>query len=626
MNSRDTRSSERGVAQSPENMPPRRGILEFARNLVSVLGHSRYALSLVWSANRSLAIGMCLLTLVASVLPAATAFVGAKIVDSVVGAISQPDSGAHAVAFRWVLVEGLLVVSLAATNRGIFLMQHLLRGQLGQHIFGLIAEKALSMELAQFEDADIYDKLVRARQEASTRPISIVKWTFAFIQSVVSLCTFGAILVHFSPWAIIIMPLCGLPVFLAESKFSGDAFLLYRWRSPEGRKQLYLESVALDDDHVKEVKLFGLGALLVRRHRAIYNDLYAADKELLVGRSTWCFLLGLIGTAALYSVYAAIVTATIATRITLGQMTMYLLLFRQSQSAISSGLAAVGGMYEDNLYLSILSDYLSIPVRPPRGAGRAGPVFNDGVRFEGVSFRYPGSDEFAVSDVDLHIKPGESLAIVGTNGSGKSTLIKLLTRLYEPTSGRILLDGLDLQEWDESALRERIGVIFQDFVQYNWLVGENIGVGDVHHFDDESRWRDAAEKGMAAPFIAALPSGYGTQLGKWFKSGRQLSGGQWQAVALARAFMRTRADILVLDEPTSAMDASVEADVFENFRERSFGKIAVLISHRFSTVRMADRIIVVEGGRIVERGSHDELMLAGESYARLFTMQANGYR
>ncbi|MCF7223767.1 ABC transporter ATP-binding protein/permease [Lysobacter sp. TLK-CK17T] len=569
---------------------------------------------------------MCILTLAAGVLPAAIAYVGAKIVDAVLAAISQPDSTAHGTAFGWVVVEGLLVACMAATQRAVTLLQHLLRGQLSQHVFEMIAKKALAMELAQFEDADIYDKLVRARQEAPTRPISIIRHIFALIQSVVSLCTFGAILVSFSPWTVATLLLCGLPAFLAESKFSGDAFLLHRWRSPEGRKQLYLENVALDDDHVKEVKLFGLGPLLLKRHRDIYSNLYAADKKLLVGRNTWGFFLGLIGTAALYSVYASIVMAAIAAQITLGQMTMYLMLFRQGQSAISAGLAAVGGMYEDNLYLSILFDYLRTPVKQRSGADSVGPMQDDGIRFEKVSFRYPGSEEFALVDIDLRIKPGESLAIVGTNGSGKSTLIKLLTRLYEPTSGRILLDGLDLQEWSESALRDRVGVIFQDFVHYNWLVGENIGVGDADYFEDESRWREAAVKGMAAPFITSLPSGYRTQLGKWFRSGRQLSGGQWQAIALARAFMRTRADILVLDEPTSAMDASVEADVFESFRERSLGKIAILISHRFSTVRMADRIIVVEGGRIVERGNHDELMRAGERYARLFSIQASGYR
>jgi ATP-binding cassette subfamily B protein len=283
-------------------------------------------------------------------------------------------------------------------------------------------------------------------------------------------------------------------------------------------------------------------------------------------------------------------------------------------------------MYEDNLYLSTLYDYLETPVPERRGTARSGPAPDDGIRFENVSFTYPGADEPALRDVTLHIRPGESLALVGENGSGKTTLIKLLTRLYRPTSGRILLDGLDLEEWSESMLRERIGVIFQDFTRYQLLVGENVGAGDVHHFEDEVRWRDAADKGMALDFIEDLRSGFRTQLGKWFKDGRELSGGQWQKIALSRAFMRENADILVLDEPTAAMDAAAEATVFEHFSGLTQDRIAILISHRFSTVRMADQIVVIQQGRIVEHGSHEELMRLDGHYAHLFNLQAAGYR
>jgi ATP-binding cassette subfamily B protein len=497
---------------------------------------------------------------------------------------------------------------------------------MGQRINVLILEKALTLKLAHFEDAEFYDKLTRARREASTRPLSLVTRTFGLVQNGISLVSYAVLLVQFSPWAVLILVCGGIPEFLAEAKFSGDKFRLFRWRSPETRMQMYLETVLAREDYAKEVKLFRLGAKLLQRYREIFEKLYAEDRRLTLRRDSWGFALGLLGTAAFYGAYAWIALSAIRGVISLGQMTMYLLLFKQGQAAVSASLSAISGMYEDNLYLSNLYEYLEQPVPVPRGELPHGPLPGDGVRFEGVSFAYPGSDEPALREISLHLKPGDSLALVGENGSGKTTLIKLLTRLYTPDAGRILLDGLDLQQWDGDALRQRIGVIFQDFGRYQFLVGENIGAGDIRHFEDRSRWEEAAEKGMAKEFIARLPQQYDTQLGKWFKGGRELSGGQWQKIALARAFMRTRADILVLDEPTATMDAAAEATVFEHFKDLSRGKMTILISHRFSTVRMADQIVVIDRGRIVEHGSHAELIELGGQYAYLFSLQAEGYR
>ncbi len=612
-----------GLNSAPAGEP------SLTQGFLGVFRYSRRAIELVWTTSRALTFALAALTLLAGVLPAAVAYVGAQIVDAVVAAIAvvrTGASGSYANVLALVALEGVLVAATAGAQRGLSLCQSLLRAQLGQRVNVMILEKALTLDLAQFEDSEFYDKLTRARREASSRPLSLVIRTFGLVQNAVSLLSYGALLVQFSPWAVAVLIIAGLPSFLAEAKFSGDAFRLFRWRSPETRMQMYLETVLAREDHAKEVKLFALGSRLLDRYRDIFRRLYAEDRSLTMRRDSWGFGLGLLGTLALYGAYAWIAISTVEGAITLGQMTMYFLLFRQGQSAVSASLSAVSGMYEDNLYLSTLYEYLETPVPLRTGTTARGPRPEDGVRFEHVGFTYPGAERPALEDVTLHVQPGESLALVGENGSGKTTLIKLLTRLYKPTRGRITLDGIDLEEWNESALRERIGVIFQDFARYQLLVGENVGAGDVHHFEDEARWREAAEQGMALPFIETLPGGFRTQLGKWFKDGRELSGGQWQKIALSRAFMRTRADILVLDEPTAAMDAAAEAQIFEHFRRLTRHRIAILISHRFSTVRMADQIAVIQNGRVVEHGSHAELMRLDGHYAHLFKLQAAGYR
>jgi ATP-binding cassette, subfamily B, bacterial len=596
------------------------------RDYLGVYRYGGRAVRLVWQTSRALTLALVGLSLVGGALPAAVAFVGKLIVDSVLAAIRTGAMADRNHALEWVFVEMGLVVGLAAVQRGLEVVRSLLRALLGNRVNVMILEKAITLGLEHFEDSEFYDRMTRARREASSRPLSLVVRTFGLAQNAVSLVSYGGLLLAFSGWAVLGLCVAAIPAFLAETRFSGEAFRLFRWRTPETRQQMYLETVLAREDYAKEVQLFGLGPRLLGRYDEIFRNLYSEDRDLTLRRGIWGFVLGLLSTGAFYGAYAWIALATVSGAITLGQMTMYVLVFKQGQSALTSALSAIGGMYEDNLYLSNLYTFLEEEVPQPAGSGTVGPNPGEGIVFEGVSFTYPGSEQPALSDIDLHVRPGQKLALVGENGSGKTTLIKLLTRLYTPSSGRITLDGLDLNEWQPEALRRRVGVIFQDFARYQLIVGENIGVGDVSAFGEEPRWQDAAEKGLAAPFIQELPERYHTQLGRWFAGGRELSIGQWQKIALSRAFIRKEADILVLDEPTASMDAEAEMQIFDRFRDITREQIAVLISHRFSTVRMADEIVVLAGGRIIEAGSHEALMQKSGHYAHLFSLQAAGYR
>ena len=529
-------------------------------------------------------------------------------------------------SLSYVGLEAIAVILLAGSQRGIIICQSLLRALMGQRVNVLILEKALTLDLRPFEDSEFYDKLTNARREASVRPLSLVNRTFEIVQNALSLFTYGILLVNFSGWAVVVLILAAMPVFISETKFAGEGFRLFSWRVAETRQQHYLENLLAREDFVTEVKLYQLGEMLLGRYRNLFNQLYGEDRDLTLRRGLWGYLLGLVSTGAFYLAYAWIVLETVLGKISLGDMTMYLTVFRQGQSTFSNALTSIGGMYEDNLYLSNLYDFLEEEVPTSWGKATIGLNPQDGIRFENVSFTYPGSSKPALTNISLHLKPREKLAIVGENGSGKTTLIKLLTRLYTPDSGRIFLDGLDLQEWDVDVLRRRIGVIFQNFVRYQFTVGENIGVGDVEHLENKNRWRTAAEKGMAQSFIDQLPQSFQTQLGRWFKGGQELSGGQWQKIALSRAFMRSQADILVLDEPTSAIDAQAEFEIFNHFRAITQNQMVLLISHRFSTVRMADKILVIENGEVIEQGTHEELLEVGGRYAKLFLLQAAGYQ
>lgn len=604
----------------------------FFQQFLGVFAYSRRAMVLVWQTSPRLTYLLAAFTIAAGLLPASIAYVGKLIVDQVIVSSAhyqqyqQFDSDETNTLLILLVIEALLVIGLLGIQRGISAVQSLLRALLGHRVNVMILEKAQTLSLAQFEDSEFYDKLVRARREASSRPLALVNKTFGLLQNAIALSGFSVLLWQFSPWVIVMLVAAALPGFLAEAKFSGQAFRLFRWRSPESRKQNYLETLLAREDSVKEVKLFGLGDLLLTRYKAIFDGLYHEDRSLTLRRDGWGFVMSVVASLTFYGAYLWVIADTVMGVITLGAMTMYLVVFKQGQSAITASLTAISGMYEDNLYVSNLYEYLEQPGEEYSGGKTTGSQPNDGIRFDNVCFRYKGASSLALDAVSFHLPAGRSLAIVGENGSGKTTLIKLMSRLYQPTSGRILLDGTDLNEWDAQALRAHIGVIFQDFLRYQFTVGENLGVGQLRVFDDESCWQQAAEKGGAADFIQRLPQHYHTQLGRWFKDGQELSGGQWQKLALSRALIRQDADILILDEPTAAMDAQAEADIFSRFKAASLGKTVVLISHRFSTVRMADEIIVIDQGRVVERGNHSSLLQKAGVYARLFSLQAKGYQ
>jgi ATP-binding cassette, subfamily B, bacterial len=595
------------------------------RQSLAVFRYSGKALGLVWTTDRVLTISFAILTLGSGLLPGAIAYIGKLIVDSVVVAARSGGEINRQLALSYVGCEAVAIVLLAACQKGLTLCRSLLRVLLAQRVNESILEKALTLDLAHFEDSEFYDKMSQARSQASSRPLSLIDRIFGLCQSALTLVTFSGLLLQFSGWAVVVLVVAAMPSFIAETRFSEHAFRLFRWRSPETRQQHYLETLLAREDYAKEVQLYQLGSMLLQRYRDIFIRLYDEDRRLTIQKGVWGYVLGLVSTGAFYAAYVWMVLEAIAGTITLGEMTMYLMVFRQGQATVTSALTSIGGMYEDNLYLANLYEFLDRSIPQSHGTTTQG-IGSNGIWFDRVSFCYPGSDRPVLKDISFHLYPGEKIAIVGENGSGKTTLIKLLTRLYTPTSGSIFLDGVDLNDWDSHVLRERMGAIFQNFVQYQFTVGENVGVGDVSRLTDRDEWSIAADKGMAKPFVDLLPDGFNTQLGKWFKGGQELSGGQWQKIALSRAFMRSNADILILDEPTAAMDAEAEMQIFNHFHTLTLDRMVVLISHRFSTVRMADKIIVMADGEIVEQGSHEELLKADGRYAHLFKLQAAGYK
>ena len=600
-----------------------------AREVWQAFGNTPRAFRLVWDCSRPATLAMAGLTLLAAALPAAQAWVAKLIVDGVLSSIGQGASPAQGLAYvaPYLGLEFGLIFTGTVIGRLRSLAEHLLHSQLTNHVNTLIIRQALALDLRFFENARFYDRLQNARREADRRALRIVNDGFFLVQNAITLLSLAALLVRFSPWLALILFAAAVPTFIAQSRYARLTFRTITWRAPEARRLNYLEELLTAHENVKEVKLFNLGETLLGRYHALFWKFYAEDRAIAVRRTLASLGWGLLSTLSYYASYAWIIWRAVAGAITLGDMTMYIAVFRQAQTTFRSLFDGLSRLYENNLFLDNLFGYLALePAMPLSANGRRAPSpIREGIEFRGVSFRYPGTEAWVLQDVNLHIRPGERIALVGPNGSGKTTLVKLLTRLYDPTEGQILLDGVDLREYDLTSLRQRIGVIFQDFVRYYLTARENIGFGQVEALEDRARVVAAARKGGAHPIIERLPEGYEAWLGRRWEKGHELSGGEWQKVALSRAFMRD-AEVLVLDEPTASLDAEAEYEVFRRFGELTAGKIAVLISHRFSTVRMANRIVVLEAGCITEMGRHEELLTRGGTYAHLFTLQAQGYR
>jgi ABC-type multidrug transport system fused ATPase/permease subunit len=561
---------------------------------------------------------MLALTVSAGALPVGVAYVGKLVVDGVLQAVASGAAAHRTQVLWWLGLELVLIALLLGAYRGLAFCDALLRVRLAQHVTRLVMEKTLAIGLADLETPDIQDLITRAHKDATTRPLSLARTALTVVQELLTLGGYFFLIARFSPGLAVLMSCAAVPAVLAEVRFNTDAFRLFKRQTPETRRQSYLEQISLNLESAKEVRALQLQDFLLAEHARIFEQLYTEDRTLAVRRGRWGFGFAAVGALVLAAGFAWVAWGAMQRAISIGEMTMLFVVLKQAQSLIGIVLVSIAGMHEDNLYLSLLHELLGLPTSEKSGDCTAGGTPGDGLRFESVTFRYPGRSRPALHEVSFHLQPGRSLAVVGPNGAGKSTLVKLCLGLYEPTTGRVLLDGTELGKWDRAALLARMSATFQDFGRYQFTVGQGIGVGDVERVNDRRAWERAAARATVDSEIAGLPDAYDTQLGLAFDGGQELSMGQWQRLALARLFMRDRAKVLLLDEPTSALDPAAERVIGAALGNLSHDVLALVVSHRAGTVQAADEVLWLEAGEVAAQGPHERLLSERAEYATMW--------